>query len=82
MQTQPATDLNSPFLPEFGGPGGLSVTDPVQDKEHNIYKAKNRERRNDSSGASKDFLFILFRDNGNYSDELSLIFFSHLTALI
>lgn len=24
-----ATELNSPFLPAFGGPGGLSVTDPV-----------------------------------------------------
>lgn len=28
--TRHAADLSSPFLPEFGGPGGLSVTDPVK----------------------------------------------------
>lgn len=36
--TPQAADLNSPFLPEFAGPGGLSVTDPAKGK--NMYKAK------------------------------------------
>lgn len=38
-------DLNSPFLPEFGGPGGLSVTDPVNKNKHNMYKAKTRQQQ-------------------------------------
>ena len=42
MHTQPTADLNSPFLPEFGGPGGLSVTDPVEKRKyHDMYKAKD-----------------------------------------
>lgn len=44
MLTQPPADLNSPFLPEFGGPGGLSVTDPAK-KKQNMYKAKTRPQR-------------------------------------
>lgn len=31
---RPAADLNSPFLPEFEGPGGFSVTDPVNKNKH------------------------------------------------
>lgn len=34
---RPATDLSSPFLPEFDGPGGFSVTDPVNKNKH-MYK--------------------------------------------
>ena len=41
MHTEHPADLSSPFLPEFGGPGGLSVTDPVEKKEiHNMYNTK------------------------------------------
>lgn len=44
MHTQPTADLNSPFLPEFGGPGGLSVTDPLK-KKKNITCSKTREQQ-------------------------------------
>lgn len=30
----PAADLNSPFLPEFDGPAGFSVTEPVNKNKH------------------------------------------------
>ncbi len=44
MHTQPTADFNSPFLPEFGGPGGLSVTDPVKKKRNpNMSRAKTRQ---------------------------------------
>lgn len=39
-----AADPNSPFLPEFGGPGGLSVTDPVKGNK-NMYTAKTRQQQ-------------------------------------
>lgn len=29
-------DHNSPFLSVFGGPGGLSVTDPGKRKKHSV----------------------------------------------
>lgn len=34
--THISANLNSPFLPELGGPGGLSVTDPLK-REQNVY---------------------------------------------
>lgn len=68
MHTQPTADLNSPFLPEFGGPGGLSVTDPVKRKKKNVTCTKQRlDSSNNSSGTVKEFdskmLFIHFRNN-------------------
>lgn len=62
MLTQPPADLNSPFLPEFGGPGGLSVTDPAK-KEQNKTCTKQRLDRSDNSSG----LCIHFRDKNNYS---------------
>ena len=38
---KPAAELNSPFLPEFGCPGGLSVTEPAN-KERKMTCAKQR----------------------------------------
>lgn len=32
-------DHNSPFLPELGGPGGLSVTEPLK-RKHGVKKEK------------------------------------------
>lgn len=46
MHTQLTTDLNSPFLPEIGAPGGLSVTDPVKkEKKRNMYKPKTGQQK-------------------------------------
>lgn len=44
MHTKHAVDLSSPFLPVFGGPAGLSVTDAV-----NKRTKKNKTTKNTTS---------------------------------
>lgn len=52
MHTKHAVDLSSPFLPVFGGPAGLSVTDAVNKRT----KKTKQQRTQQAFWTTNDFI--------------------------